>query len=184
MVAVQRSNTFLSKTFISTGNKKVFTISFWAKFPGIYTNESADGSSLLDRGNTYQQYGPCIFSAVNSSSVSTVLEFYSHSESLIALSDVLSGTLRFGFHNKREFNSTNSVRMLPRLHDPSGWYHIVFGVDTTQSTADERSKCWINGNQVHGPLSEVFNKGSLANSMNYQYSGTIAQNTEFAFGES
>jgi hypothetical protein len=32
--------------------------------------------------------------------------------------------------------------------DPSAWYHIVFAVDTTQATASNRAKLYVNGSQV------------------------------------
>ena len=34
------------------------------------------------------------------------------------------------------------------FRDPSAWYHIVVAVDTTQATAANRTKLYINGNQV------------------------------------
>ena len=34
-----------------------------------------------------------------------------------------------------------------RFRDPSAWYHIIVAVDTTQSTASNRVKFYINGNQ-------------------------------------
>ena len=46
--------------------------------------------------------------------------------------------------NSPEFNlDTSSV-----YRDPSAWYHIVFTVDTTQATASNRIKLYINGSQV------------------------------------
>ena len=33
------------------------------------------------------------------------------------------------------------------FRDPSAWYHIVVTVDTTQSTAADRIKLYINGEQ-------------------------------------
>jgi hypothetical protein len=33
------------------------------------------------------------------------------------------------------------------FRDPSAWYHCVFQLDTTQSTAADRMKLWINGEQ-------------------------------------
>jgi hypothetical protein len=32
--------------------------------------------------------------------------------------------------------------------DPSAWYHIVFAVDTTQATASNRVKIYVNGSQI------------------------------------
>jgi len=34
-----------------------------------------------------------------------------------------------------------------KFRDPSAWYHIVFAADTTQATASNRVKVWINGVQ-------------------------------------
>ena len=37
------------------------------------------------------------------------------------------------------------IRTNAKLRDPSAWYHIVCAVDTTQSTASNRTKIYING---------------------------------------
>jgi hypothetical protein len=34
------------------------------------------------------------------------------------------------------------------FRDPSAWYHIVVAIDTTQATAANRAKLYVNGNQV------------------------------------
>jgi hypothetical protein len=34
------------------------------------------------------------------------------------------------------------------FRDPSAWYHIVLAIDTTQATAANRAKLYVNGNQV------------------------------------
>ena len=36
----------------------------------------------------------------------------------------------------------------PVFRDPAAWYHIVFAVDTTQSTASDRVKLYVNGSQI------------------------------------
>ena len=50
--------------------------------------------------------------------------------------------LRFAlyYNNTSYYLDTNM-----RLEDPSAWYHIVGQLDTTQSTAQDRVKIWING---------------------------------------
>ena len=51
-------------------------------------------------------------------------------------------TIRFMFEsNSTELESTRVLR------DPSAWYHIVLAVDTTQGTAADRVKLYINGEQ-------------------------------------
>jgi len=44
--------------------------------------------------------------------------------------------------------TTSSVQTTQLFRDPSAWYHIVLAVDTTQATAANRIKMYINGNQV------------------------------------
>ena len=47
------------------------------------------------------------------------------------------------------YNSGYNVNLTTStvLRDPSAWYHIVIAFDTTQSTASNRVKIYINGNQ-------------------------------------
>jgi len=52
---------------------------------------------------------------------------------------------RFDFIAK--VSGSNIIRTNPDMlfRDPSAWYHIVLNVDTTQSTAADRSKVYVNG---------------------------------------
>ena len=43
---------------------------------------------------------------------------------------------------------TNSFVTTAKFRDPSAWYHILLAVDTTQSTASDRVKFYVNGAQV------------------------------------
>ena len=49
-------------------------------------------------------------------------------------------SLSFGNDTGTIGTSTTSV-----FRDPSAWYHIVFALDTTQATASDRCKLWVNG---------------------------------------
>jgi hypothetical protein len=49
----------------------------------------------------------------------------------------------FFFDNATTTFATNAV-----YRDPSAWYHIVIAVDTTQTTASERAKLYVNGTQI------------------------------------
>ena len=44
-------------------------------------------------------------------------------------------------------DSSNSVYTTAKFRDPSAWYHLVLAVDTTQSTASNRIKLYVNGTQ-------------------------------------
>jgi len=43
---------------------------------------------------------------------------------------------------------TSSVKPSYQFKDPSAWYHIVVGIDTTQSTDTDRFKFWVNGSRL------------------------------------
>ena len=65
--------------------------------------------------------------------------------------DSIAGHTNFGIDsNDRLDFSTWSVNVLTtnrKLRDTNGWYHLVLQVDSTNSTADDRVKMWINGVQ-------------------------------------
>ena len=44
--------------------------------------------------------------------------------------------------------ATASVKPSYQFRDPAAWYHIVIGVDTTQSTDTNRFKFWVNGSRL------------------------------------
>jgi hypothetical protein len=46
-------------------------------------------------------------------------------------------------------DSTNLIlETAPLFRDPAAWYHVVFAVDTTQATAANRAKIYVNGVQI------------------------------------
>ena len=46
--------------------------------------------------------------------------------------------------------ATSTVKPLFHFRDPAAWYHIVIGIDTTQSTDTDRFKFWVNGSRLTG----------------------------------
>lgn len=52
------------------------------------------------------------------------------------------GAIRYSGYTTA-YRTTNAL-----LRDQSAWYHIVLAVDTTQSTADDRIKIYLNGSQI------------------------------------
>ena len=55
-----------------------------------------------------------------------------------------SGTVRVFFNG----SSSADIETSQVLRDYSAWYHLIFSVDTTQATASNRLRIYINGQQV------------------------------------
>jgi len=108
----------LSRTPSSASNSKTFTFSCWYK----KTNSSAT--------NVYQ----AIFDANNGSDYTTL---YTDDDG----TDLLRVYIRTGGVNY-------NLKTTQVFRDFSAWLHIVLAVDTTQSTAANRIKLYINGTQV------------------------------------
>ena len=108
----------LSRTFDSGGNRKKFTFSAWVK-----------------RGNLGQGYGD-LFGTNNDTGESAG-----------------SKSLSIGFTSNNTFTidsdtgSALGLQTTTRFKDPSAWYHFVVAVDTTQGTAANRVKLYVNGVQ-------------------------------------
>ena len=107
-------DTYLARTPSSEGNRKTWTLSFWAKVTGnldqtrhIFSRGNSSGGDwwfLYFSGDSFIQ--PYIYEGAGANWAS---------ES--------SGQLR----------------------DPAAWYHIVVRMDTTQSTASNRMRLYVNG---------------------------------------
>jgi hypothetical protein len=55
----------------------------------------------------------------------------------------------------------------PVFRDPSAWYHIVVAFDTTQATASNRVKIYVNGNQVTAFSSATYPNQNTDTFFNY-----------------
>ena len=69
-----------------------------------------------------------------------------------------------------------SLRTTQLLRDSSAWYHIVLAIDTTQGTASNRAKLYLNGNQVTSFSTETYpdqNIDLLPNSVTPHYLGRL-----------
>ena len=114
---------YLSKTPGSTGNQKRFTFAFWVQRTAIA--EAAPG--LYSAGDGSQNNDFNIYwnnTGGGSQSVDT-----------LCVSEITSGSVVWRIYTSNLFRDT-------------GWYHIIVSVDTDESTAADRVKIYINGNQV------------------------------------
>ena len=68
----------------------------------------------------------------------------------------------FTFGNNMTFYGINSgvdsvyLRSTALYRDPSAWYHVVVSVDTTQATASDRVKMYVNGERITAFDNEVY----------------------------
>jgi hypothetical protein len=115
------ASAYLSRTPASAGNRKTWTWSGWVKRGALGTLQqliSAGGS-----GNTFQMY---FNGSGGGASATDALEIYGDASSAATI-----------------YYTGTAVR-----RDPSAWYHIVLAIDTTQATAGNRVKLYVNGNQA------------------------------------
>ena len=102
---------------MSSGNRQIHTLSTWVK------------RSNLSTGNQR------IFSSVSGASDDFRFRFTS--------ADILQ------FYDAHTGNSNTATLLVTTrvFRDPSAWYHLVAAVDTTQGTAANRVKIYVNGVQ-------------------------------------
>ena len=111
------ANSYLFRNFTSAGNKKTFTFSAWVKF--------ADATSI-----------------------STLFATGADSENRLIFIRHDSGSgSALKVDGKTSTNQTIEVRTNRAFRDTNAWYHIVLRVDTTQSTAADRVRIYVNGVQ-------------------------------------
>ena len=104
---------------ITGSNRQTWTVSMWVKRSGL----SQPGVS-----------GDRLFSGYASSSFWS--DIYFGSQDTLEYANISSGSLTEGYINtNRKFRDTNA------------WYHIVIRYDTTQATASDRIRIYVNGEQ-------------------------------------
>tara|TARA_Y100000022_G_scaffold20715_1_gene15801 strand:+ start:608 stop:1738 length:1131 start_codon:yes stop_codon:yes gene_type:complete len=104
------SSTYLKRTPLSSGNRRTFTISFWAKYSKNQTSDQFwAGTGINDNWRAR------------------------------ARSD---GDVRLQVYNS---GSNDANEKTAAFFRDTGWYHFVYAVDTTQSTANDRQKIYVNG---------------------------------------
>ena len=111
------ASTYLSKTYGSAGNRKTMTFSFWIKRGNLSTAQYP--MSIIDSGSGNQ-------ADMRFAATTDVFRMYA------------TGT-----------DATPRVHLVTNrvFRDTSAWYHIVWEIDTTQATASNRVKLYVNGVQ-------------------------------------
>ena len=157
------ASSYLTKAFSNAGNQQIFTISFWHKkemgageqFPFAYAQTAGGASS--NRGYFAFQ------------------------------GDGSANTLKFGFNPTGSSWTSytvqdNGVNM--SFRDTSAWFNVVLGVDTTQATAANRMKIYINGVQksFDGYPAQNFNTGFNQNTYTHDVGSYPAGRTNGYLG--
>ena len=117
------SSDYLTRTPSSTSNRRTFTKSVWFK-----STTEAGGSSYIFSTGDYSG-GDGYLQIVLSSSGRLTIDDYNQSADS---------------YNMRYVTPSTG----PLFRDPSAWYHLVLAVDTTQSSAGDRVKIYINGSNI------------------------------------
>ena len=103
-------------------NGDTFTISFWVKRTRLGTNQILVASKVEDSGSN-----------------AFVFQF-TDADKIQIMGQPQAGTTGAG--NNRTVILTTAV-----YRDPAAWYHIVYRHDTTQGTAGNRHRLYVNGVQ-------------------------------------
>ena len=127
------ANSYLTRTYGSAGNQRIFTISFWFKRSNLATGHFF----------TYQD------------AASDIRSDFSIVNDRIGINFNPTGS-SWGADLTIQENGTNIL-----FRDTSAWYHIVMAFDTTQSTEANRLKVYVNGDQktMSGYPSQDFDTG-------------------------
>jgi hypothetical protein len=104
---------------LTAGNQKTWTWSGWVK-----------------RGIIGTSTGQSLFDVTDNSTTSSAFYFNTFG---VGTTDAI------GFQDQASSTQLTTTQV---FRDPSSWYHIVLAVDTTQATASNRVKLYVNGNQV------------------------------------
>jgi hypothetical protein len=109
---------YLSRTFDEAGDRQKFTLSTWFKIGVLGANEGGG-------------VGVTLFSTKNGSANSESTWF----------------VVKLDASNRLVVSIWNDLITTKDFNDTSQWYHLLVAVDTTQSTAADRIKVYINGVQ-------------------------------------
>jgi hypothetical protein len=139
---------YMSRIMTSTGNRKTFTLSVWLKRTQVSDTGDAFGHTFFQGGNS-------------GSGTSVLLRFGTSTN---------TDQLRLQFVSDLQVSVTNRV-----FRDTSAWYHIVVAVDTTQATASDRWKLYVNGVQETSFASSYYPTQNADTQNNYSVSSTYSQ---------
>jgi len=120
---------YLNRTFSSVGNQRKFTFSFWLKPSNVASNG--------EMGIFTQDYATSPSNPVTDRSFFMGLNYNKLSFDDYGASDAPG--------NSGSSAVWGTAQTTAVFRDPTAWYHIVAAFDTTQATAADRVKLYVNG---------------------------------------
>lgn len=142
---------YFARTPAAAGNQKTWTWSCWLK-----SSKNGANQLLLNTAVSGSSFGLMALSASTWRNANDTIHFESY----------VANVAQFAFETT------------PVYRDPSSWYHLVFVVDTTQATASNRVKIYVNGVQVTAFATATYPSLNLDvpyfNSTTAQQIGTIS----------
>ena len=127
----------------------------WMYSSGFYPHEIGS-SARLEHGALYTRT-PSSSSNADTWTWSAWIKNWGVTAGGYLLSSGVSGSREFLIYldstnqriNVYQYNGGIEIQLVTsmRLRDPASWYHIVVAVDTTQATASNRIKIYVNGEQ-------------------------------------
>ena len=136
------SSSKITRTISSSGSTKIFTTSFWMKLSAYGTNDAMPFG--VDPDGSFGN---------------NMITMEINADRKMRLDAYISGAYVFRLRTKRKFR------------DETGFYHIVFAVDTSQSTEANRVRLYVNG--VEETNFESTSYPSLNTDININNSGNI-----------
>jgi len=125
----ERSSRYV-RTFGSGGSTKKYTMSCWIKF-------------AMEGNQNYLR----------------MLNAYVDDNNFTTMGNLQNEGTAQNMHVLLERTGNSNIAQLTtkwEQSDPNAWYNFVIAVDTTQGTASNRVKCWINGVQVENWATENY----------------------------
>jgi hypothetical protein len=116
------ASAFLNRTPTVSGNRRTWTFSTWLKRGTLGTFAGVFGVGVTSNGGYASVFNCIRFTDANTLSI---FEY-----------DINTATTFYRLDTTQVFR------------DPAAWYHIVFAFDSTQATASNRWKLYVNGTQV------------------------------------
>tara|TARA_R100001129_G_scaffold127168_2_gene89275 strand:- start:1503 stop:4301 length:2799 start_codon:yes stop_codon:yes gene_type:complete len=146
-------NAYLSRTPSSAGNRKTFTYSAWVKLGQTGINSSTNEGNGL-------------FLSCGAGSTAENMTYRITN----------NGYIGVDYYGVGGYYSTH------RLHDPSAWYHCVWVMDTTESTAADRFKVYVNGDLIYNnQLGLSQNADTPLNNNSLHTIGSYSYNTSHSY---